>query len=55
MYLTKIIERYGLMDMAIKDIDKEAEKMYSEGYELVTYQFINNNEAIIMTFKKKEN
>lgn len=55
MYLTKIIGKYGNLEMIAEDIDREANKMNEEGYELVTYQITKNNENILMTFKKKEN
>lgn len=52
MYKTIILEKYGSVANYIKDIDNMANKMYEEGYELVTYQYTQNYEQFIMTFKK---
>lgn len=52
MYLTKIIERNGLLEDVANDIDKECNEMENEGYELVTYYYHQNAEKILMTFKK---
>lgn len=52
MYKTIILEKYGLVADYIKNIDNMANKMYEEGYELVTYQYTQNYEQIMMTFKK---
>lgn len=51
MYITKIIERFGSIEMVMKDIDDECNRMYEDGYELVTYCFHPNGSKIIMTFK----
>ena len=52
MYTTKIIERTGNIEMVAKSIDELCNKMYENGYSLVTYQFCANNEKIMLTFKK---
>lgn len=54
MYLTKVIERVGDLEMVAQSIDKLSNEMNKEGYSLVTYQFYANNEKIILTFKKKK-
>lgn len=52
MYITKIIEIFGDSKMFAKSIDELCNKMYKEGYSLVTYQFFANNEKMLLTFKK---
>lgn len=52
MYITKIIERTGDIEMVAQTIDELCNKMEQDGYSLVTYQFYANNEKIILTFKK---
>ena len=52
MYITKIIERTGDIEMVAQSIDELCNKMEQDGYSLVTYQFYANNEKIILTFKK---
>lgn len=52
MYVTKIIERYGDIEMVAQSIDELCNQMDKEGYSLITYQFCANNEKIIVTFKK---
>lgn len=52
MYITKIIERFGDSKMFAKSIDELCDKMYGEGYSLVTYQFYSNNEKMLLTFKE---
>ncbi|MCI8310129.1 hypothetical protein [uncultured Clostridium sp.] len=52
MYLTKIIDRVGNIEMVAQSIDEMCNKMDKEGYSLVTYQFYANNEKIMLTFKK---
>lgn len=54
MYLTKIIDKNGLLEDVVKDIDKECNEMQEKGYELVTYYFHQYAEKIIMTFKKSK-
>ena len=55
MYKTKIIERSGTNENLIKQIDEEANKMFKDGYELITYQLLPiDNRYLIITFKKKE-
>jgi len=51
MYLTKVIERFGDPEMVAQSIDDMCNKMDKEGYSLVTYQFYDNDEKIIITFK----
>lgn len=53
MYLTKIIERIGLIEEAIKKIDEDANEMYKKGYKLVTYMLFNNDKFIITYIKEK--
>lgn len=52
MYITKVIEKFGDSKMVAKSIDKLSNKMYKEGFELITYQFYAFNEKIMLTFKK---
>lgn len=52
MYVTKIIERIGDIEMVAQSIDKLCNEMDKEGYTLVTYQFYANNERVMLTFKK---
>ena len=52
MYLTKIIDRVGNIEMVAQSIDEMCNKMDKEGYSLITYQFYANNEKIMLTFKK---
>ena len=52
MYLTKIIERFGSYEDVSKTIDEECNKMHAEGYELITYLLVANNEKIMITFRK---
>lgn len=52
MYVTKIIERYGNIEMLAQSIDKLCNDMDKESYTLVTYQVCANNEKVILTFKK---
>ena len=52
MYVTKIIERFGNIEMVAQSIDDLCDKMYKDEYTLVTYQFCDNNEKLIVTFKK---
>ena len=54
MYITKIIEIFGDSKMFAKSIDELCNKMYKEGYSLVTYQFYGSNEKILLTFKKED-
>ena len=54
MYITKIIERLGNIEMIAQSIDDMCNEMDKEGYLLVTYQFYANNEKILLTFKKIE-
>ena len=55
MYTTKIIERFGTNENLIKQIDEEANKMFNDGYELITYQLLPiDNRFLIITFKKIE-
>lgn len=51
MYVTKIIERFGSIEMVAQSIDDLCNEMEKKGYKLVTYQFYNN-EKVILTFKK---
>ena len=50
-YVTLIIEKFEDIEMATHMIDDLSYKMYTEGYSLVTYQFYDNDEKIIITFK----
>ena len=50
-YVTLIIEKFEDFEMATHMIDDLSYKMYTEGYSLVTYQFYDNDEKIIITFK----
>ena len=50
-YVTLIIEKFEDIEMATHMIDDLSYKMYTEGYSLVTYQFYDNDENIIITFK----
>lgn len=52
MYVTKILDRIGNIEMVAQSIDKLCNEMNKEGYSLVTYQFYANNEKVILTFKK---
>ncbi|MBS1339616.1 MAG: hypothetical protein HP028_00270 [Clostridia bacterium] len=52
MYITKIIERIGDIEMVANSIDELCNQMAKDGYSLVTYQFCANNEKVIITFKK---
>lgn len=54
MYKTKIIERFGSQEMVAEAIDNLANEMFKEGYELVTYCFLQTYEDIMVTFKKIE-
>lgn len=54
MYVTKIIERFGDSAMIANSIDELCNKMFKEGYMLVTYQFYGSNEKILLTFKKED-
>jgi len=38
MYITKIIERIGNLEIVAKSIDELCNKMDADGYSLVTYQ-----------------
>lgn len=51
MYVTKVIERFGDINMVAESIDELCNKMDADGYTLVTYQFYANNENILLTFK----
>ena len=53
MYVTKVIERFGNIEMVAEAIDELCNKMDKDGYALVTYQFCANNEKVILTFKKE--
>ncbi len=53
MYVTKIIERIGNLEMVAQSIDDLCNEMDKEGYKLVTYQFCANNEKVMLTFKKE--
>ena len=53
MYVTKVIERFGNIEMVAEAIDELCNKMDKDGYVLVTYQFCANNEKVILTFKKE--
>lgn len=53
MYLTKIIEKFGLLEDLIKSIDKDANEMYEKGYKLVTYSFFNQENVILTYIKEK--
>lgn len=52
MYVTKIIEKFGSIEMVAQSIDDLCNEMDKTGYTLVTYQFCANNEKVILTFKK---
>lgn len=52
MYVTKILDRIGNIEMVAQSIDELCNEMNKEGYSLVTYQFYANNEKVILTFKK---
>ena len=52
MYVTKVIDRFGGIEMVAKSIDELCNQMDKDGYSLVTYQFCANNEKGILTFKK---
>ncbi len=52
MYITKIIEKIGDIETISKAIDELCNKMDKDGYSLVTYHFCDNNEKVILTFKK---
>lgn len=54
MYVTKIIERFGDSAMIANSIDELCNKMFEDGYMLVTYQFYGSNEKILLTFKKED-
>lgn len=52
MYLTKIIDKFGLFEDLAKDIDKECNEMLKSGYELVTYFYFDTTGKVMLTFKK---
>lgn len=54
MYITKTIERIGNIEMVAQSIDELCNKMYKDGYSLVTYQFCAENEKVILTFKENK-
>ena len=52
MYVTKVIDRFGGIEMVAKSIDELCNQMDKDGYSLVTYQFCKKKEKVILTFKK---
>lgn len=52
MYVTKIIERIGDIEKVAQSIDELCNKMDKDGYSLVAYQSCDNNEKVMLTFKK---
>lgn len=52
MYITKIIENFGSLEMMANSINNECEEMYKQGYELVCYIRHQNTGDIIATLKK---
>lgn len=51
MYITKIIDTFGVAEQIAKTIDELCNEMSKDGYTLITYQFYANNEMIFLTFK----
>ena len=52
MYVTKVIDRFGDIEMVAKSIDELCNQMDKDAYSLFTYQFCANDEKVILTFKK---